>query len=135
MSFVVMDELSVEIEDRPGALSTALAVVAKAGVGVHAFCGYSMSGAGNVMLVPDHASKAKAALKKAGYKAITAGKVVVGKTRDKRGAGAAITSMAQDKGFNLEYCYATGTGKGTGVIVLNAGKNNAKLAKFLTAAV
>jgi hypothetical protein len=90
-----------------------------------------MGGAGNVMLVPDDAKKAKAALKKAGYKELDSSKVVVGTTKDKKGAGAAITTEARKKGINLEYVYATGTGKGTGVIVLAAGTDTAKLAKTL----
>jgi hypothetical protein len=129
--FEVAEELSVGIEDKPGSLSAVLAVVAKAGCVVRTFCGYSMAGAGNVMLVADDAKKAKAALKKAGYKEIESTKVVLGTTKDKKGQGAAITELAREKGINLEYAYATGTGKGTGVIVLAAGDQTAKLAKAL----
>lgn len=130
--FEVAEELSVGIKDEPGSLARALEVVAKAGCAVRAFCGYSMAGAGNVMIVPDDAKKAKAALKKAGYKEIESTKVVVGTTKDKKGAGAEITHMAREKGINLEYCYATGTGKGTGVIVLAAADGaTSKLAKAL----
>jgi hypothetical protein len=129
--FEVAEELSVGIKDEPGSLAAVLKVVADAGCGVRAFCGYSMAGAGNVMLVPDNATKAKAALKKAGYREIETQKVVVGTTKDKKGAGAGITEQARAKGINLEYVYATGTGKGTGVIVLAAGSSTAKLAKAL----
>jgi hypothetical protein len=129
--FEVAEELSIGIKDEPGSLAAVLKVVAKAGCGVRAFCGYSMAGAGNVMVVPDDAKKAKAALKKAGYKEVESSKVVVGTTKDKKGAGADITEQAREKGINLEYCYATGTGKGTGVIVLAAGAETAKLAKAL----
>jgi hypothetical protein len=129
--FEVAEELSIEIEDKAGALAGVLKVVADAGVAVRAFCGYSMGGAGNCMIVPSDAKKAKAALKKAGYKAIESSKVVVGTVKDKKGAGAAYTTQAFEKGINLEYSYATGTGKGTGVIVLNAGAQTSKLAKSL----
>ncbi|HZU95824.1 MAG TPA: hypothetical protein VFF73_03890 [Planctomycetota bacterium] len=131
--FEVAEELSIEIKDEPGSLAAVLAVVAKAGCAVRAFCGYSMGGAGNVMVVADDAKKAKAALKKAGYKEIESSKVVVGTTKDKKGAGATITEMARAKGINLDYAYATGTGKGTGVIVLAAGDKTAQLAKALNA--
>ena len=57
-------------------MARVLKTVADAGVGVRAFCGYSMAGAGNCMIVPTDAKKAKAALKKAGYKAIESDKVV-----------------------------------------------------------
>jgi hypothetical protein len=129
--FEVAEELSVGIKDEPGSLAAVLKVVADAGCAVRAFCGYSMAGAGNVMIVPDDAKKARAALKKAGYKEIESSKVVVGTTKDKKGAGATITEQARTKGINLEYAYATGTGKGTGVIVLAAGGSVAKLAKQL----
>lgn len=131
MPFEVAEELSIEIEDKPGALAQVLKTVADAGVAVRAFCGYSMAGAGNCMIVPADAKAAKTALKKAGYKAITSTKVVVGTVKDKKGAGASYTSQAFDKGINLEYSYATGTGRGTGVIVLNAGSQTGKLAKAL----
>ncbi|MBI3722611.1 hypothetical protein HY251_01450, partial [bacterium] len=70
MAIEICEELSIEIEDKPGALARALATIAGAGVGVRAFCGYSMGGAGNVMVVPTDARKARAALKKAGYKSV-----------------------------------------------------------------
>jgi hypothetical protein len=129
--FEVAEELSIGIKDEPGSLATTLAVIAKAGCAVRAFCGYSMGGTGNVMVVADDAKKAKAALKKAGYKEIESSKVVLGTTKDKKGAGAEITEMAREKGINLDYVYATGTGKGTGVIVLAAGAQTARLAKAL----
>lgn len=131
--YEVAEELSIGIKDEPGSLAAVLKVVADAGCAVRAFCGYSMAGAGNVMIVPDDVKKAKAALKKAGYKEIEASKVVVGTTKDKKGAAAKIVVQAQEKGINLEYAYATGTGKGTGVIVLAAGEGNGKLAKQLNA--
>lgn len=131
MGFELADELSIEIKDEPGALAQVLSVVSGAGVDVRAFCGYAMAGAGNVMVVPRDATKAKAALKKAGYRSITTGKVVVGQTRDKRGAAAKIAEAARERGINLEYSYATGLGKGQGLIVLNAGKDNRRLAKAL----
>jgi hypothetical protein len=134
MGFEVADELSVEIKDEPGALANVLETIAAAGVAVRAFCGYSMGGAGNVMLVPKSAAKAKAALRKAGYKSISTSKVVVGTVADKTGAGGQIAHRAREKGINLEYSYATGTGKGTGVIVLAAANAAAvrKLAKALS---
>ena len=129
--FEVAEELSIGIKDEPGSLAAVLKVVADSGCAVRAFCGYSMAGTGNVMVVANDSKRAKAALKKAGYKEIESSKVVVGTTKDKRGAGADITGEARAKGINLDYAYATGTGKGTGVIVLAAGANTAKLAKAL----
>jgi hypothetical protein len=134
MGFEVVEELSVEIKDTPGALADVLETVSNAGVAIRAFCGYSMGGAGNVMLVPRSAAKAKAALKKAGYKTIASSQVVLGSVPDKAGAGARIASKARESGINLEYSYATGTGRGTGVIVLAAGDGakTRKLAKALS---
>src|SRR5205085_1318588 len=106
MAYEICEELSVEIQDAPGALAKALKAVTDAGVAIRAFCGYSMGGAGNVMIVAKNPAKAKAALKKAGYKAVTTSKVVVGTTKDERGAGASITGKAREKGINLEYAYA-----------------------------
>jgi hypothetical protein len=132
MGFKVVEELSVEIKDEPGALAAVLGTVAAAGINVRAFCGYSMGGAGNVMLVPQNAKKAKLALKAAGYKKILTTKVVLGTLADRQGTGGKLTAKAQAKGINLEYCYATGTGKGTGVIVLAAGAKTSRLAKVLS---
>lgn len=135
MRFEVADELSVEIKDEPGAVSHVLDVVAASGSPIRAFCGYAMGGAGNMMFVPKNAAKAKAALRKAGYKAITTSKVVLAVAPDKAGMGAKILDKARDHGVNLEYAYATGTGRGTGAIVLAPGSAPLarKLAKVLAA--
>ena len=129
----VVDELSVEIKDEPGAVSHVLDVVAESGSPIRAFCGYAMAGAGNVMFVPKNVVKAKAALRKAGYKAILTTKVVIATALDKPGMGAKLLDKARDKGINLEYAYATGTGRGTGAIVLSTGSGvlARKLAKVL----
>ena len=52
MAFEICEELSIEIQDKPGALAAVLATITDSGSGVRAFCGYSMGGAGNVMVVP-----------------------------------------------------------------------------------
>jgi hypothetical protein len=132
LGYEVVEELSVEIKDEPGALAAVLDALGQAEIAVRAFCGYAMGGSGNVMLVPKNAAKAKSALKAAGYKSIASSQVVVGTVPDKVGAGAKIAAKAREKGINLEYSYATGTGRGTGVIVLAAG--NAGLAKKLAKA-
>ncbi len=130
MPFEVAEELQVSCPDKPGALGAVLKCVAAAGVAVRAFCAYAMQKQGICHLVPANAAKAKAALKKAGYK-FTASKVVIGAVNDKRGAGAEIAGKVGKAKVNLEYAYASGTGRGKGVVVLAAGKNTAKLKKTL----
>lgn len=131
MPVEVTQELQVETKDEPGALAAVLATLAKAGVTVRAFCGYGMQGVGMVMLVPNDATKAKAALKKAGYKKVGSSDVVVATVKDKRGMGAQVAAAAAVKKINLDYAYASGTGKGNGVVVMAAGKSSKKLAKAL----
>ncbi len=130
MPFKVSEELQVEVKNQPGAMAKVLRAVADAGVEVRAFVGYAMGGNGFVHLVPSDAKKAKAALKKAGYKS-KSNKVVVGTTKDKRGAAAAVAEKVGLKGINLEAAYATGTGMGMGVVVLSAGKAAPRTAKAL----
>lgn len=132
MGIEVTDELLVEIANKPGALADALGAVAKAGVAVRAYCAYGMQAKGWAHIVAADAKKAAAALKKAGLKA-KANKVVLATIPDKRGAAAKLAAKAAKAKVNLEYSYASGTGKGTGALVFAAGKATAKLAKALGA--
>src|SRR5438105_4501257 len=121
MGFKVHEELMVAVPHKPGVLAAVLGTVAEAGVDVRAFIGYGMGPQNaNIHVIVSDPKKAKAALKKAGYK-VESNDVVVGETKDMRGAGAAIAAKAAAKKINIEAAYATGTGKGTGVVVLSAG--------------
>nr|MBI4575310.1 hypothetical protein [Planctomycetota bacterium] len=132
MSFEVCEELHVRVKNEAGTLAGVLAAVAGSGVAVRAFYAWGEGERGTVALVPTDARKAKAALKKAGYAEVSSAKVVLGSLRDKTGMGAEVAGRAAARGYNLDYAYATGTGKGTGAVVLAAGKLAGRLARALS---
>ncbi len=134
MTFQQEDELMVEIENQPGSMARVLRAVAEAKVHVRAFVGYSMGPTeGYVHLLPSDIKAAKAALKKAGFAKITQNSVVTGAVKDKVGTAAEVAERAGAAGINLLAAYATGTGKGTGIVVLSPEKKDVrKLLKALS---
>lgn len=101
-----MTELTVTCEDKSGALCDVLQVLGNAGVNLLGYCGYGMEGKGSIMLVPEDAAKALAALQET-YTEIESAEVVLVETSDKVGAGAELAKKIADAKVYIHYSYAT----------------------------
>lgn len=118
----IHEEITVSLKNEPGSLAKVLKIVGDAGVNVLAFCAYAMEAEGTALIIPDSPAKAKGALDKAKVK-YELHPVLVVKAEDKPGSAAAACAKVGAKGVNVEYCYASGTGKGLGSIIMRTADN------------
>jgi len=99
-------QLSVALENRPGALAQMAKVLADAKVNIVAFSGSSAGAQGLAQLVLDNTNKAKKALDKAGM-SYTEATLQQFELNNKPGALAEVAEKLAKKGMNIESAYAT----------------------------
>jgi len=99
-------QLTISLENRPGALAEVAQLLAGAKVNLVALLGSSAGGQGSAQLVVDQASKAKKALDKAGF-SCTEGTLDSFELINKPGELAKVLGKLAKKGINLDAAYAT----------------------------
>ena len=99
-------QLTISLENRPGALAQMAQVLADAKVNVVALLGSSAGAQGSAQVVVEQISKAKKALDKAGM-SYTEGALEQFKLKNKPGALAKVTGKLAKKGINIKSAYAT----------------------------
>jgi hypothetical protein len=99
-------QLTVSLENRPGALAQMAQTLADAKVNVVALLGSSAGGEGSAQLVVDDIRKAKKALEKAGM-TYTEGTLEQFELNNKPGALAEVAGKLAKKGINIDSAYAT----------------------------
>lgn len=102
-------ELAIRLGNEPGALGRVLALVAKHGVNVLAFCAYSERSEGVILLVTDDPLRAKTALTDAGFNCRANSVVLVGAS-DQVGGAALIGARLGHAGIDILYSYASSAG-------------------------
>ncbi len=120
----IHEEITVKLENKPGALAKALRAVASAGANVLAFCGYGENGSGTLLVVASQTAAAAEALKKAGF-AVELHPVVIAEVDDRVGAAAELAEKVAGKGVNVLHAYASGAGKGRTTVVFRTSDNGA----------
>jgi len=125
-------QLIVTCPDKPGKLAQVSGALARAKVNGEAImaCGCLRqtclpAGRAWFAMLTNNDGKAKAALKKVGFK-VSQEEAVVVSLPDKPGALAGVAQKLAAKKVNLEYCYATACGCGGCKLVLRA-KDNRKI--------
>jgi hypothetical protein len=103
-------QLTISLENRPGALAEVAKLLAESKVNLVALLGNSAGAQGSAQLVVDQAGKAKKVLAKAGLP-FTEGTLEQFELTNKPGALAEITAKLAKKGLNIDSAYAT-TAKG-----------------------
>ena len=108
-----MQDLTVILENRPGALAKATTAIATEGVNLEGGAGYECGGEGifHALLKSEReASAAKRALESAGFKVRAQKPVVVANVEDKPGEVARIYRLIGEAKVNLDFTYlATNT--------------------------
>ena len=99
-------QLTVALENRPGALAQMAQTLADAKVNVVALLGSSAGVEGSAQLVVDDIRKAKKALDKAGM-SYKDGTLEQFELNNKPGALAEVTGKLAKKGINIDAAYAT----------------------------
>jgi hypothetical protein len=99
-------QLTVTLENRPGALAAVARILADAKVNILALLGSTAGPQGSAQFVVDNPAKAKKALGKAGA-AYTEGTLEQFELSNKPGVLAEISEKLAKKGMNIDCIYAT----------------------------
>ncbi|MBZ5568089.1 MAG: ACT domain-containing protein [Acidobacteriia bacterium] len=99
-------QLTVALENQPGALAQVAQVLADAKVNIVALLGSTAGTQGSAQVVVDNVNKAKKALKQAGT-SYTEGTLEQFELNNKPGALAEATGKLAKKGINIDFAYAT----------------------------
>ena len=97
-------QLSVFLENKPGALSEPCRLLAKAGVNIQTFSLAATREFGILRLVVDDSERARRLLQRNGF-AVKVTKVVVLETPDRPGGLAAILDALEGTGISVKYAY------------------------------
>ncbi len=113
-------EISVKMKNEPGAGAAIFAALAGAKVNLISACGWGQGEEAVMMLVCADYAKAKQALKIAKFKSTSADVLLVD-LNNKAGAMAAVTEKLAAKNINVNYAYATTSGKNAMAVFRIAG--------------
>jgi hypothetical protein len=112
----VTNQLTLNLDSRPGVLAKLSGVLAEAGVNIVALCAGDAAGRGKVRLLVNNPAKAQRALKAARYRASVEPAFVV-RLANKPGRLARVTAKLAKARINIKSAYATTSGRG-GTVVL-----------------
>jgi hypothetical protein len=105
-------DLTVLMENRPGALADVGEALGSVGVNIEAVAGFGMDNHGRIHLVVDDADAAKAALKEAGLTLEAEREALQVTLDDAPGAIGSYARKLADKGMNIEAAYIGGRAGG-----------------------
>ena len=118
-----LKQLSVFLENKPGALSAPCRLLAKADINIQTFALADTREFGILRLVVEDTDKARRLLQRHGF-AVKVTEVVVLEVPDRPGGLAAILNALDGTGINLEYAYAfTRKHKGSGLLVFRVSRS------------
>ncbi len=103
---MIIKQLSIFLENRPGTLNEALAILKGAGININALSLADTSEFGLLRLIVDDPEKAKAAVKQAGYTS-SVNEVVSVELKQEVGYLSGIIKKISEAGINVEYMYAS----------------------------
>lgn len=102
---MLMGDLTVELEDRPGTLAKATEAIAKAGINIEGAAGFPCGGAGVFHVLTKDARATRKALESAGFKITAERQVLCVDVEDKPGTAAKIFRRIADASVNLDLVY------------------------------
>ena len=98
-------DLTVALEDRPGALAGACAALGSAGINIEGCCAYRAEGASRLHVLVEDAGVARRALADAGYDVTDERDVVVVELEDRPGAAGETLGRIAGAGVSLDLAY------------------------------
>lgn len=105
-------DLTIKMQNRPGALADVGEALGGAGVNIEAVAGFGLDNHGRIHLVVDDADAAKAALKGAGLELEAEREALEVTLDDAPGAIGAYARKLADRGMNIEAAYIGGRAGG-----------------------
>ena len=127
---MIIKQLSIFLENRPGTLDEALAILKGAGININALSLADTSEFGLLRLIVDDPDRAKAAIKQAGYTS-SVNEVVSVELKQEVGYLSGIIKKISDAGINVEYMYASSSSSSGASMIIKTDDLNrtAELAK------
>jgi hypothetical protein len=98
-------DLTIELEEKVGAVATAAEALGKAGVNIEGICGFVVGGKGVGHVLVADAGKARQALESAGARVTAEQDVVVMEIEDRPGSLGQLTRKIANAGVNLNAVY------------------------------
>lgn len=115
--------ITISLEDRPGALAKAAQALGEANVNIEGICGQTVGGQGVIHLLVEDLDGAKSALSGAGIQVQTTEEMLVLGVEDKPGVLGRVTGELAEAGINIHTAYlATATRLVLGVSDLQRAK-------------
>ncbi len=99
--------LTIHLEDRPGALAEMGEALGKSVVNIDGICGVSCEGVGILHILVEDAAAAHSAIERAGFKVQAERDVLVVNIVDRPGELGDIARRLADAGINLDLLYLT----------------------------
>ena len=114
---MLIKQLSVFLENRPGTLDEALKILKNAGVNIKTLSLADTSEFGIMRIIADNPDEAKQAMKAAGYTSIV-NEVISVELRHEVGYLAGIVEKLSSGGINIEYMYASPSDKSEAKMII-----------------
>jgi hypothetical protein len=102
-----MKDLTVVLEDRPGALADLGDATGGAGINIEGMCAVTGGGKGEIHVLVDDADKTREALEFGGMEVSDERDVLVLEVEDRPGTMAGVARKLGDAGVNVELAYTT----------------------------
>jgi|SRR5215216_736472 len=102
-----MKDLTVTLDDRPGALADLGDATSGANINIEGMCATTGGGKGDVHILVEDPSATREVLEAAGIQVSGDHDVLVVEVEDRPGAMAAVARRLGDAGVNLEFAYTT----------------------------
>ncbi len=115
-----MDQITILVEDRPGALADICEAFGRSGVNIKAISAEGLGEAGVIRIVTEDVNTAKRALDREGFSHRVA-EIVSIRLPDKPGELGKVTRRLADEEINIQYIYILGREKGVTDIALRVG--------------
>jgi hypothetical protein len=102
-----MNDLTVVLDDRPGALADLGEATGGASINIEGMCATTGGGKGEIHILVDDPAATREALEGAGIEVSGDREVIVVDVEDRPGTMAAATRKLGDAGVNIEFAYTT----------------------------
>jgi hypothetical protein len=107
-----MEQITILVEDKPGALADICEAFGKNGVNIKSISAEGLGEAGIIRVITEDMNTAKRALKREGYSFSTS-EVIPIRLSDKPGELGKVTRLLSDNEINILYIYLIGKDKGS----------------------
>ena len=127
----LIKEILVSCKNKAGILANISKILADSGINIQGVAGYAVNEEAKIMLVTEDNLRAVDAIKKAGYKNVREGEVIIADLVNKPGALKSFTAKLATVGIDIKYAYGTICSEGCpGKIVLSTSDNEKAVVLF-----